>query len=142
MATIGQLLENKGKDVATIDKNASVYDAIKMMSDKNIGSVIVKCDNKICGIVTERHYAREVFLKGRSSSDTAVGDIMSTRVVCAWPEQTVHEAMAVMTEKKVRHLPVLDHKELIGIVSIGDLVKRTIKDQKFIIEQLEHYISG
>ena len=142
MAIIKQLLDNKGHNVLTVEPADTVYDAIKMMAAKSVGSLVVLEDGKLVGIITERHYARNVILKGRSSQETTVGEIMSSRVVCARPEQTVEECMAVMTDKAVRHLPVLENKELVGIVSIGDLVKSIISDQKFIIEQLEHYISG
>ena len=142
MTTVNQLLDDKGHDVSFVHPGDTVFDAIKKMADENIGSLAVKEDEKLVGIITERHYARNVFLKGRSSPKTSIGDIMSTRIVCARPEHTIEECMAIMTEKAVRHLPVLDKKRLIGIVSIGDLVKSIISDQKFTIEQLEHYISG
>ena len=142
MATVRQILEAKGHDVVTIEPDDSVYDAIKKMADKNIGSLVVMDDDKIAGIITERHYARNVILKGKASPDVPVKDIMSARVVCAWPDQSVEECMAVMTDKSVRHLPVLENKSLVGLVSIGDLVKSIISDQKFTIEQLERYIGG
>lgn len=142
MATVKQLLDEKGGEVLSIGPDASVYDAIKLMADRNVGSLIVLENGKLAGIVTERHYARNVFLKGKSSPNTTVREIMSERVVCARPEQSVEECMAVMTDKAVRHLPVLDKKKLIGVLSIGDLVKHIIRDQKFIIDQLEHYISS
>lgn len=142
MVSVQQLLDQKGREVLTIGQDSTVLDAIQMMADNDVGSLVVTDENgKLAGIITERHYARNVFLKGRSSPKTKVGEVMSTRVVCAWPDQTVEECMAVMTDKTVRHLPVLDHKELVGIVSIGDLVKSIIKDQKFTIEQLERYIT-
>ena len=142
MKTIKRLLDEKGAEVSTIGPDASVFDAIRKMADENIGSLVVIDDGKIVGIVTERHYARNVILKGKSSPETPVSEIMSTRVVCARPDQTVEECMAVMTDKGVRHLPVLDHKQLVGMISIGDLVKSIISGQQFIIEQLEHYIQG
>lgn len=142
MATIRQLLDVKGHEVLSIGPEGSVYDAIKLMALRNVGSLIVLDNNALIGIVTERHYARNVFLKGRSSPKTMVGDIMSTKVVCAVPEQTVEEAMAVMTDKEVRHLPVLDGQDVVGIISIGDLVKSIIEGQQFVIDQLERYISG
>ncbi len=142
MATVRQILDAKGHDVATIGPDATVYNAIKKLADENIGSLVVMDDEKIVGIVTERDYARNVILKGKASPTTLVKDIMSTRVVCVGPEQSVEECMAVMTDKAIRHLPVLESKRLVGMVSIGDLVKSIIGDQKFIIEQLEHYIGG
>jgi CBS domain-containing protein len=137
-----QILEAKGHDVATIGPDDTVYDAIKKMANKNIGSLVVVDGEKIVGIITERHYARNVFLKGKAAPNTLVKDIMSKRVICAWPDQSVEECMAVMTEKAIRHLPVLENKRLVGLVSIGDLVKSIIGDQKFIIEQLERYVGG
>ncbi len=142
MATVRQILDAKGHDVATIGPDATVYNAIKKLADENIGSLVVMDDGKIVGIVTERDYARNVILKGKASPTTLVRDIMSTRVVSVGLEHSVEECMAVMTDKAIRHLPVLESKRLVGMVSIGDLVKSIIGDQKFIIEQLEHYISG
>ncbi len=142
MATVRQILDAKGHDVALIGPDGTVYDAIRKMADENIGSLVVMDGEKIVGIVTERDYARNVFLKGKASPTTLVKDIMSIRVICAWPDQSVEECMAIMTDKAVRHLPVLENKRLIGLVSIGDLVKSIIGDQKFIIEQLERYIGG
>ena len=142
MVTVKQLLDQKGHEVLSIGPDDSVFDAIKKMADNNVGSLVVTEGEKLVGKITERHYARNVFLKGKSSPETTVREIMSTRVVCARPEQSVEECMAVMTDKAVRHLPVLDKKQLIGIISIGDLVKSIISDQKFVIKQLEHYIAG
>jgi len=130
------------REVLSIGPDNSVLDAIRIMADHNVGSLVVLDDETLVGIVTERHYARNVFLEGRSSPKTTVAEIMSRRVVCARPEQTVEQCMAVMTDRAVRHLPVLDSKRVVGIVSIGDLVKNIISNQKFTISQLEHYISG
>lgn len=142
MTTVQQLLDEKGHEVRSIDPDDSVLNAIQQMADNDIGSLVVIEDDKPVGLFTERHYARNVFLKGRSSPATPVRDIMAVRVVCARPGQTVEECMAVMTDKHVRHLPVLEGQRLVGIVSIGDLVRSIIADQKFTIEQLEHYIHG
>jgi CBS domain-containing protein len=142
MQTIKQLLENKGSVILTIDPNDSVYDAIKSMADNHIGSLIVMQNKHIVGIITERDYSRNVILKGKSSANTPVKDIMTTNVLCTKPEQTIEEAMALMTDKRVRHLPVVENDNIIGVVSIGDLVKTIISEQKHIIEQLEHYING
>ena len=142
MTTLQQLLDRKGREVWSIDPDASVFDAIQAMADRDAGALVVLEDGRLVGIITERHYARNVFLKGKSSPKTPVREVMEARVVCAPPEQTVEEAMAVMTEKRVRHLPVMEADRLIGIVSIGDLVSHIIADQKFTIEQLEHYIHG
>ncbi len=142
MTTVRQLLEEKGHEVWSVHPDDTVLDAIRKMASEGVGAMVVIEDDKPVGIVTERHYARNVFLKGKSSPKTPVHEIMTTRFVCAQLEQTVEECMAVMTEKRVRHLPVLDEDRLVGIVSIGDLVKSVIADQRFIIEQLEHYVRG
>jgi CBS domain-containing protein len=119
-----------------------VYDAIKMMADKDVGALMVLDGSKIVGIVTERDYARNVFLKGRGSPQTLVGEIMGCNVVCVEPDKSIEECMAIMTARRIRHLPVIKGGELLGIVSIGDLVKSIISDREFVIEQLEHYIRG
>ncbi len=142
MTTVKQVLDKKGNDVHLIHPGASVFDALKLMAENDIGSLVVLEDDKLVGIITERHYAREIVLKGKTSPGTLVRDIMSTKVICARPDQSVEECMAVMTARAVRHLPVLEDGRLVGIVSIGDMVKSVIGDQKFIIEQLEHYIHG
>ncbi|HET7382514.1 MAG TPA: CBS domain-containing protein [Pseudolabrys sp.] len=142
MATVRQLLNEKGHDVFTVGPAETVFDAIRKMAEENIGSLVVCEGPKPVGIITERHYARNVFLKGRASPSTLVRDIMETQVWFARPDQTVDECMAVMSNKRVRHLPVIDQGRLIGIISIGDLVKNIISDQKFTIEQLTHFISS
>jgi len=142
MTTIKHVLDNKGHDVQSISPDASVFEALKAMAEHDIGSLAVLENDKLVGIITERHYSREIVIKGKTSSATRVRDIMSTRVVCARPEQSVEECMAIMTARAVRHLPVIEHERIVGIVSIGDMVKGVIGDQKFIIEQLEHYIHG
>jgi len=142
MTAIKQVLDNKGYDVRFIHPEASVFDALKLMAELNIGSLVVLEDEKLAGIITERHYAREVVLKGKTSRGTLVRDIMSTKVDCARPDQSVEECMAIMTARAVRHLPVLEHERLVGIVSIGDMVNSVIEDQRFTIEQLEHYVYG
>lgn len=142
MKSIKELIKTKGDVVFTIDAGDSVYSALTTMADKGIGALVVIDNGKVVGIVSERDYARNVALKGRVSRETPVRDIMTTPVVCARPEQTVDEAMALVTDKRVRHLPVISDDELVGLVSIGDLVKATIDEQQFVIEQLESYISG
>lgn len=142
MTTVQQLLDDKGHDVWSIHPDSSVFDAIQLMASKDVGALVVVDGDRPVGIFTERHYARNVILKGKSSPKTRTRDIMTTEVICARPEQTVEQCMAVMTDKRVRHLPVLDQERLVGIVSIGDLVKSIIADQNFAIEQLEHYIRG
>ncbi len=142
MRTVQQLLDEKGHDIQSVHPDESVFDAIQKLANANIGSLIVVEDDRPVGIFTERDYARSVILKGKSSPTTPVRDIMTTRVVYAQPQQTVEECMAVMTDKHIRHLPVLDGEKLIGMISIGDLVKSIIAEQKFTIEQLEHFIRG
>jgi len=142
MTTVRHILQDKGRQVWSVRPGDKVYDAIKMMADKDVGSLVVLNGSKIVGIVTERHYARNVFLKGRASPQTRVDDIMERNVVCVGPDQSIEECMALMTVKRVRHLPVTENGALLGIVSIGDLVKSIISDREFVIEQLEHYISG
>lgn len=142
MKTIKQLLAEKGGKVWTIDADATVYEALSQMAEKNIGALVVTQNDRIVGMISERDYARKVILQDRSSKQAKVADVMITRVAVAIPGCTVEEGMALMTEKRVRHLPVMDGDQLVGIVSIGDLVKAIIAEQKFIIEQLEHYIAG
>ena len=142
MKTVKQILDAKGREVWSVGPDDTVYDAIKLMADKSIGALLVLRDGKLKGIVTERDYARKVVLTGKSSSDSPVKQIMETSVLCVCPNQPVEECMALMTEKRVRHLPVVNDKRVEGIVSIGDLVKAVISEQKFIIEQLENYITG
>lgn len=140
MTTVDQLLNHKGRKVYIVAPDDTVLDAIRKMADKDVGSLIVVEGGRPIGIFTERHYARNVFLKGKSSPKTTVRHAMSERTVFALPQHSLEDCMAIMTKNKIRHLPVLKDEELVGIVSIGDLVQSTIADQKFSIEQLEHYI--
>ena len=142
MATIRQVLDKKGHEVFSVGLDETVYDSIKKMADKNVGSLVVMEGNKLIGIITERHYARNVVLKGRASPKTPVRDIMETNVVFARPDQSVEECMAIMTEQAVRHLPVIEQGNVVGMISIGDLVKEKIADQTFVIEQLVQFIHG
>jgi CBS domain-containing protein len=142
MDTVRNLLNSKGGEVWTIQPDETVLDAIQKMAEQDVGSLVVIEDGKLAGIFTERHYSREVFLKGRQSPTTPIRDVMSTRVICASPDQTIDECMAVMTDKRIRHLPILDEGKLVGIVSVGDLVKNRISDQEFVIDQLTQYIHG
>ena len=141
MTTIKQLLTEKGNNVFSIRPDATVYDAIKEMSDNDIGAIMVMEDGRPVGIVTERLYAREIVLKGRASPSTLVRDVMDTNIIYAKPNQSVEECMAVMTIKRIRHLPVIDNENLVGMISIGDLVKSIIDHHEFTIEQLIHYIN-
>lgn len=143
MKTAAQILKSKPEQVVhTIGPGASVYEAVQLMADKNVGALVVVEQGTVVGIVSERDYARKVVLLARSSKDTPLRDIMSSPVMYVRPDQTTEQCMALMTENRLRHLPVMDGTELVGLVSIGDLVKATISEQRFIIEQLEHYISG
>ncbi|MEM5435743.1 CBS domain-containing protein [Paraburkholderia diazotrophica] len=143
MTSVAQVLKSKpNQDVYTIEASDSVYNAIKLMAEKQIGALIVKENGSIAGIVTERDYARKIVLMDRSSKTTAVRDIMSSAVRFVTLEQTTDQCMALMTERRMRHLPVLEGDNLIGMVSIGDLVKNIIAEQQFTIQQLEHYIHG
>ena len=142
MTTVKHMLDKKGHDVHSIGPDATVFDALQMMDAYNIGALVVLDGERLVGIVSERDYARQIVLKGKSSSKTQVRDIMSTEVISARIDQTVEACMAVMTARSVRHLPVLEHKRVVGLISIGDTVRTVIDDQKFIIEQLEHYIHG
>ena len=142
MSTVQQLLSQRCNTVLSAGPDDTVYDAIKKMADENVGSLVVMEHGKLIGIITERHYSRDVFLKGRSSPQTKVSEVMERNVVCVRPSQSVDVCMALMNAKRVRHLPVIDDGRLVGIVSIGDLVNSIISDREFTIEQLEHYIHG
>lgn len=140
MKTLKQLLEAKGREVYSITPDARVFDALKLMADKSVGALIVMEGGRIAGVISERDYARKVILHGKSSHDLQVRDIMTAKVVTVHPGQTVEECMAMMTEKRIRHLPVTEGERLIGVLSIGDLVKEVIAEQRQTIEQLESYI--
>lgn len=142
MAKVKEILEVKGRDVWAIEPTASVYDAMRLMADKGVGALLVMEGDKLAGIISERDYARKVILQGRSSRTTQVAEIMTSRVAYAELNQNIEECMAVMTEKRIRHLPVIEADRVVGVISIGDLVKSIIAEQKFIIEQLERYING
>ena len=143
MNAIANILRSKADSaVHSIRPDASVFEAVQLMALKNIGALLVTENDQIVGIVTERDYARKIALLARSSKDTPLRDIMTTAVMYVRPDQTCEECMALMTENRVRHLPVMMDGKLIGLISIGDLVKHIISEQKFVIEQLEHYISG
>ena len=143
MTAVAQILKSKpDQTIYTITPAASVFDAVKLMAEKNVGALIVIEGEKIVGLITERDYARKIVLMARSSKETPVGDIMTSQVMYVRPDQTSEECMALMTENRLRHLPVMDKGKLTGVVSIGDLVKDVISEQKFIIQQLEHYIAG
>ena len=140
--TIRDVLKNKGDSVVSISPDATVYSALELMASKNIGALLVMQENRVVGMISERDYARKVILEGRSSLKTAVENIMSTKVLYLTPNMSVDEGLAVMSDKRCRHLPVIQDKKLIGMVSIGDLVKAQVADKNFMISQLEHYILG
>jgi len=140
MKSVGDILRKKGGHVWSVAPNTTVYDTLKLMAEKEIGAVVVLDHGQPVGMFSERDYARQVILKGRTSKDTAVREVMISRVVFVRPEQSIEDCMALMTDKRVRHLPVLDHGTLIGMVSIGDVVKELISEKEFLIEQLANYI--
>ena len=143
MTAVADILKSKGEStVHSIGPDDSVYDALERMADKGIGALLVMEGERIVGIVTERDYARKIALKGRTSALTHVRDVMTTSVMFVKPSQTSEECMALMTDNRLRHLPVVKDDKLVGLISIGDLVKDIISEQKFVIEQLGHYISG
>jgi CBS domain-containing protein len=140
--TIGSILAKKRKEIWFVAPQASVYEAIALMAEKSIGAVLVIADQRLVGIVSERDYARKVILKGRSSKEMMVQEIMTRDLIIVSPENTVDECMRIMTERRIRHLPVLDRGKLVGIVSIGDLVNAVIADQAQTIDQLHTYIGS
>jgi CBS domain-containing protein len=142
MITVRRLLEKKGDAIWSIPPHATVFEALGLMAEMNIGAVLVIEDEVLVGIISERDYARKIILKGKTSMDTLVWEIMTATVVYVNPDQTIEECMALMTEKRIRHLPVFEDDQLIGVVSIGDVVKELISEQEFVIEQLVNYISG
>ncbi|MBI2801673.1 MAG: CBS domain-containing protein [Gammaproteobacteria bacterium] len=139
---IKQLLEQKGHVVVSIAPTASVYEAVARMAEKGIGALLVMDAGRVVGVISERDYARKVILQERSSKTTQVSEIMTTRVVTGRADQTISESMALMTDKRIRHLPIMDGDTVLGVISIGDLVKAIIADQQFVISQLEHYITS
>lgn len=142
MTTVRQIIQTKGPDVWTVSPDDCVRDVLQMLIERKIGALPVVDGGKLVGIISERDYVRKVALSDKLSLGTEVGKIMTTQVCYVEPTQTVEDCMALMTDKRVRHLPVLDGEKLVGIVSIGDLVKNIISHQEFMIKQLEHYISG
>jgi CBS domain-containing protein len=142
MKTVRDILGQKGGKIWSVTPGNTVYEALQLMAEREIGAVLVMEGDKPVGILSERDYARQVILKGRTSKDTPVREIMSTRLVYVRMEQTVEDCMALMTDKRIRHLPVLDEGRLLGVLSIGDVVKAVISEKQFLIEQLENYISS
>jgi len=142
MKRIDQLLREKGTDFWAVAPGSTVFKALELMEEKNIGAVLVMEEERLAGIFSERDYARKVVLAGKSSKDITVDQIMTSKVVCIKPEQSIEECMALMTDKHIRHLPVIEGDRVVGVISLGDVVRAMISEQGFIISQLEHYISG
>jgi CBS domain-containing protein len=140
MRTVQQILDEKEPRLLTIAPDASVLDALKLMAERDVGALVVLDGERLAGIFSERDYARKIILFGKSSKETSVSEIMTSKVVCVRPEQTADACMSLMTDKRVRHLPVLSGKKVVGIISIGDVVRAMISDQQHTIEQLEQYI--
>ena len=142
MGKVRDILQIKGPGTFSVQSATTVYQALELMVEKNIGSLLVSENGKFVGIFTERDYARKVVLKGKTSKDTMIGEIMTENPVTISPEDCMDDCMQLMTNRFIRHLPVVDHGDLIGIISIGDVVKFIIEEQRYIIEDLEHYITG
>jgi len=142
MKTVKQVLQEKGRLIWSISPEATVFSALEMMAEKNVGALLVMVGDELIGIVTERDYARKVILHGKFSKDVKVEEIMTSKVICASPDYTVEDCMALMTEKHFRHLPVLEDGKLVGIISIGDVVKSIIIEQGYLINHLVNYITG
>lgn len=142
MGTVSTILKGKGKEIFSITPDTTVYHALEIMVEKNVSSLLVVENEKLSGIFTERDYARKVVLKGKSSKETRIGDIMTEELITVSPASTVDDCMRLMTGKSIRHLPVLADGNLVGIVSIGDVVKQVIEEQKLIIENMGNYIHG
>jgi CBS domain-containing protein len=142
MKTVRDILNTKGHDVWCVGLENTVFEALRRMAEKEVGALVVMDGTRLAGIISERDYARKIVLLGRTSPNTLVKEIMISHVAYTHPEQSIEECMAIMTDKRIRHLPVIEEGKLVGIISIGDLVKSIIADQKFIIEQLERYITS
>ena len=142
MSNVREILLEKGNAVWTISPDRSVFDALQLMADKNIGALIVTDQEKVIGIFSERDYARKIILKGKASKETSVSEIMTPVVVYVSLKETVEDCMNLMTDKRIRHLPVIEEEKLVGLISIGDVVKAIISDREFTIKQLENYITG
>ena len=142
MKTVKQILKTKGNEIWSISSDQTVYSALEIMSAKDAGALVVMDNGKLAGILSERDYARKVILQGASSLKTPVKEIMTTKVAYVTPENTVEECMALMTDKRCRHLPVMENNQVVGVLSIGDLVKASIAQKEFVINQLETYING
>lgn len=140
MKTVKDLLKTKGYEIWSITPQATVFEALEILADKDIGALLVIEDSKLVGIFSERDYARKIILKGRASKDTAVSELMTRTVFSVTPDNTLEDCMALMTSKQIRHLPVLSRERLVGMITLGDVVKRIISEQEFTIHQLESYV--
>lgn len=141
MQIVKQILDGKGRDVWSVEPGTSIFEALELMADKDIGAVLVFEGDELAGIFSERDYARKVVLQGKSSRETSVGEAMTEQVICVRPDQSVGGCMALMTEKRIRHLPVMKDEKIVGVISIGDVVKAVISDQAKTIQHLEDYIT-
>lgn len=142
MNNVAEIIKLKGNGVFTITPNITVFEALKILAEKNIGALVVTEQEKVVGIFSERDYARKIILKGKSSIDTTVSELMTTNVLYVAPSDSIDECMALMSENHIRHLPVIEEEKLVAVISIGDVVKHIIKHQKFQIRELEKYIKG
>ena len=142
MKKINEVLDSKGRDVLSIAADASIFEAVTLMADRGIGALLVMDGERLIGLISERDCTQKVMLEERSPRETTVKQIMVKNILCVKPEQTVEEGMALMTDKRIRHLPVVNGDRVEGIISIGDLVKAIIAEQQFVIDQLEHYVTG
>ena len=142
MTTIAQLLNAKGDQIWSVEPKATIFEALEIMSEKEIGALLVMEDGKLMGIFSERDYARKVILKGKSSKETPVGELMTKKVFYMDPQKTINDCMAMMTAKRIRHVPVIEDNQVMGIVTIGDVVNQIISEQEVTINHLENYITG
>lgn len=140
--TVHQLLNKKGNEIHTVSPDATVFEAIELMSHHGVGALLVMEKNRLVGVISERDYTRKVILKGRSSESTLVQEIMTNKVVCLSPNNNIDECMVLMTENHIRHLPIIEKSEVVGVITIMDVIKNILSEKEFIIEQLEHYIAG
>jgi len=141
MISVGKLLEDKGGEVWSVSPEDTVFDAIKYMDDKHVGALAVVHEGKLAGILSERDYARKIILKDRASKETLVKEIMTSQVIHTFPAQPVNECLVIINERRIRHLPVMDDGELVGMISVGDVVKEIIREQQYTIQQLENHLS-
>lgn len=140
--TVKQLIDKKGNEIHAISPDATVFDAIKLMSERGVGALLVMQDGRLTGVISERDYTRKIILKGRSSSSTTVQEIMTSNIITLTPDNNVDQCMALMNENQIRHLPIVEDGRVIGVVTIMDVIKNILSEKEFIIEQMEQYIAG